>query len=226
MTGATLLQLFLLLNIFIMGALAVIAFQHAYAHFKPHNHKNDHPATQPSAQLPQAVKRRLLRKAETNYQTILDRSAAELQHSLQITSAQLTKQLDKLGSEIVHDEAERYRLTLQQLSQQAADGMGSAQADIAKHQEALLLKLDARQQELEAKLDDYYAQQKADMNQRLTKEEEQLRRQMDNKLADAVTSFLLETLQHEVDLGTQAGYLTAMLNEHKDELAKKVSREA
>lgn len=226
MTGATFLQLFLLLNIFLMGALAVIAIQHAYAHFRPHPHKDDHPAARPTAQLPQAVKRRLLRKAEDSYQTILDRSASELQHSLQATTLQLTKQLDKFGSQIVHDEAERYRLTLQQLTQQAADGSGGAQSEIAKHQESLEAKLDERQQELETGLEDYYKQQVADMKLRLATQEDQLRQQMDTKLADAVTSFLLETLQHEVDLGAQTGYLTAMLNEHKDELAKKVSNEA
>jgi hypothetical protein len=48
---------------------------------------------------------------------------------------------------------------------------------------------------------------------------------MDTKLADAVTSFLMETLQHNVDLGAQSAYLTAMLDEHKDELVKGVKHE-
>jgi hypothetical protein len=46
---------------------------------------------------------------------------------------------------------------------------------------------------------------------------------MDTKLADAVGSFLVETLQHNIDLGAQTAYLTAQLEEHKAELVKGVS---
>jgi hypothetical protein len=41
-------------------------------------------------------------------------------------------------------------------------------------------------------------------------------------LGDAVASFLIDTLQHEVDLGAQTNYLIKTLDEHKDELKKEV----
>jgi hypothetical protein len=45
-------------------------------------------------------------------------------------------------------------------------------------------------------------------------------------LADAVASFLIETMQHNVDLGAQSTYLTTMLEEHKTELTKGIIDEA
>jgi len=41
-----------------------------------------------------------------------------------------------------------------------------------------------------------------------------------------VASFLTETLQHNVDLGAQSAYLTAMLEEHKADFAKEVADES
>jgi len=46
--------------------------------------------------------------------------------------------------------------------------------------------------------------------------------QIDTKLTDAVTSFLNETLQHNVDLGSQTDYIIGMLEEHKDTIAKEI----
>jgi hypothetical protein len=48
--------------------------------------------------------------------------------------------------------------------------------------------------------------------------------QLEEKLSDAVSSFLLEALQHSVDLGAQAQYLTTVLEEHKAELIEGVKR--
>ena len=61
--------------------------------------------------------------------------------------------------------------------------------------------------------------------QELAAEKEQLAKLMDTKLADAVASFLMETLPHNVDLGAQSAYLTSMLEEHKAELVREVAGE-
>jgi hypothetical protein len=58
------------------------------------------------------------------------------------------------------------------------------------------------------------------MVEEVAAERQALIQQMETKLADGVASFLTETLQHNVDLGAQTAYLTAMLEEHKDELTK------
>lgn len=210
------LQLFLMINVFLIGALTAVAIRHAYAHFKPHTHDAEkaHPANHP-VQLPSAVKARLLASAEHNFQTVLDRSATQLERNLHTTASQLDKQLQSLGSEILRDEMRRYREAIDELRARTELSIGSAQTEIAQHQEDLKTKLAERQAELEAKLVEDMAAEK----QRLTQ-------QIDTKLADAVASFLVETLQHNVDLGAQSAYLTAMLDEHKAELTRGVSDEA
>mgnify|MGYP003296595883 CR=1 FL=1 len=66
----------------------------------------------------------------------------------------------------------------------------------------------------------------AKMKEDVAAEKARLIAQIDTKLADATVSFLLETLQHNVDLGAQTAYLTGVLEEHKDEFKKEVSDEA
>jgi phenylpyruvate tautomerase PptA (4-oxalocrotonate tautomerase family) len=66
----------------------------------------------------------------------------------------------------------------------------------------------------------------ARLAEELANEKQRLAQLLDTKLADAVASFLVETLGKEVDLGAQAAYLTSMLEAHKDELIKGVTDEA
>jgi antitoxin component of RelBE/YafQ-DinJ toxin-antitoxin module len=63
---------------------------------------------------------------------------------------------------------------------------------------------------------------KARIDQELTAERQKLVTQIDTKLADAVASFLNETLQHNVDLGGQTEYLLSMLEEHKADFIREV----
>lgn len=210
---STFLQIFLLLNVFIIGALVMFAAQHAYAHFRPPHHEEK--PQPPAPQLPPAVKERLLEKSEAHFQAVLDHAAADLQKDLKVTSEQILKQLNKLGSEIVSAEMQRYRADLEELRRETQTMLTAAQAGIESHQADLTTKLEQRHTEMEAKL----AEEMAAEKQRLLE-------QVDTKLADAVTSFVIETMQHNVDLGAQTAYLTSMLEEHKAELAKGITDEA
>jgi hypothetical protein len=78
--------------------------------------------------------------------------------------------------------------------------MGGISAEVSKHE-----------QEMKAKI-----------TQELEAEKERMLKQIDVKLGDAVGSFLVETLGHNVDLGSQTAYLAALLEEHKAEFAKEV----
>lgn len=199
------LQIFVLANVFVIGALTALALQHAYAHFKPHpsQDKKSHPATQP-VQLSPAMKDHLLEQAKTNFQATLNRSATEFGHDLKATAAQLNKELDKLGTEIIDDEMKRYHANLDELRAAAEATITGAQTEIAGHQADLKTKL----------------------AEEIAAEKQRLIQQIDTKLADAVLSFLMETLQHNVDLGAQSAYLTGMLEEHKAELTKGIADEA
>lgn len=201
MKSSTLLQLFLLLDTFIMGALAAVAARHAYAHFRPPEPEPEKPhATNPVVHLPPAVREQMLAAAQTNFKTVLDRSTTELQHDLETTTGQLSRSLEKIGSEVVGKEMERYQTTLEALRKQTETSIVGATTEIAEHQTAL----------------------KAQLEQEITTEKQRLIDQIDTKLADAVASFLMEALQHNVDLGAQSAYLTAMLDEHKDDFKREV----
>ncbi len=207
------LQIFLVVNVFLVGAAAAIAALHAHAHFKPP--QPEKPKAAEGGHLPPEVKARLVAAAEASFQKVLDHSVAQLQRDLDTTTTQLNKQLEKLGGEVIASETDRYRQDLEHIRQQLDTTFTTAQTEIAQHQTELKAKIVDRHAELEAKMTD-----------EITEEKQRLIRQIDAKLADAVMSFLAETLQHNVDLGAQSAYLTAMLDEHKDELAKGVADEA
>jgi hypothetical protein len=210
--NSALLQALLLINVLLIGVALAVAVQHAYAHFRPHiNEVKKVSSNQQNAHLPPELRKKLLLIAQSNFQAILNRSADELQHDLKVTASRLDKQLEQLGSAIVSEEMKRYQSGLEVLRQSTESGITAAQSDIAAHQAELNAKLAERQAELEAKLID-------DMEV----EKQQLVSQLDTKLADAVAAFLVETMGHNVDLGAQSEYLTAMLEEHKLELTKGV----
>ena len=71
----------------------------------------------------------------------------------------------------------------------------------------------------------YQQEMKAKLSAEVVAEKERLIAQIDTKLGDAVTSFLIETLQYDVDLGAQTVYLTQMLETHKEEFKKGISNE-
>lgn len=209
------LQIFLVVTVFLAGILATVAAYHALAHFRPRvEEKKPHPADQ-AVHLPADVRQKLLEVAQTNFQKVLDHSARELEQDLKSTAEKLTLRLDKLGVELVSSEMERYKTSLENLRIQTETTVESGNADIAAHQRDIKTKLTARQAELEAKLAEEIAAEK-----------QYLLQQIDTKLADAVASFLIETLQHNVDLGTQSAYLTSMLEEHKADFAKGINDEA
>lgn len=156
-----------------------------------------------------------MKQAEAKLQAVLDRSAVQLERSLTETTGRLDRQLERLGSKIISDEMARYNKALDDLQAHTQLSIRGAQNEITQHQDDLKAKLAERQAELEAQL-------VTDM----AAEKERLVAELDTKLADAVTSFLLETMKHEVDLGAQNAYLIKMLDEHKDEITKGVKSEA
>lgn len=214
---STFLQLFLLLNVFLIGIVTAIAIRHAYAHFKPQTHdaEHSHRTVTQQAQLSPQVKARLMKAAEMKLEAVLERSAVQFEKSLQETTIRLDRQLERLGTKVISDEMTRYNKALEDLQAHTQLSIGGAQSEIAKHQDELKAKLAERQTELEAQL-----------TQEMEAKKEQLTRELDTKLADAVASFLIETLGHDVDLGAQSAYLTKMLDAHKDDITRGIKSEA
>jgi F0F1-type ATP synthase membrane subunit b/b' len=208
------LQAFLLINAVLIGIVAAVATRHAYAHFRPDKHDAEKHPAQPQVKLSPAVREELLEEAKQNYQKILDNAAGQLQLDLSRTSASLNKQLDTLGQQIVTDEMKRYKASLEELQKNTEVSITSTQNQLAEHQEDLKTAMAEHQKQMMEKL-----------KQEIEAEKQQLITQIDSKLADAAASFLIETLQHNVDLGAQTAYLTSMIEEHKEDFKKEVGHE-
>ena len=208
------LQIFLMVNIFLIGAFTATALRHGWAHLHPHPDEKPQHLAVPAVKLPPEVREHLLEKAQANFQTVLDHSNTELERDLNDTVSKLNSKLEKMGAEIVGDEMKRYRMDLDALRRQTEANISGAQTEITKHQTDLKSRIDAKQAELEAK-----------MNEEVAAEKQVLIAQIDTKLADAIASFLTETLQHNVDLGAQNSFLLSTLEEHKEELKKGIANE-
>jgi hypothetical protein len=206
----TALQIFLIINVFIIGAATALAVQHAYEHYRPQKPEPKKPV-RPDTPIPRAIREQLLAEATAKYQRALDSAGAEIEQELKITTKRLDEKLARIGREVIEEEMKRYRTTLEDLREQTKISIGSAQTNVAEHQAELQASFAARQKELEAKLELDIAAKKT-----------QLAAELDTKLADAVTSFLIETMGHNIDLGAQVPYLLATLEEHKAEILQGV----
>ena len=119
---------------------------------------------------------------------------------------------------------------LTELYEQTDGTIAQAQTDIENYKQTLQLQLEQLNKKAKTSMTDisddidgYKDQLKQDMQAQMKSAQQQLTEQIDAKLADAVSSFLVETLGHNVDLGAQEDYLVKSLEAHKDELRREVS---
>ena len=203
MINFSLLQLFLIINIFLAGILTTIGIQHARAHF---GKKNQKPERKPAETLriPAEEREKMLATARAHYETVLSQSMRDLQRDLEGTTAHLHSQLEKVSGEVVSDEMKKYRASLVTLLDHTVTVSNDAQKAVTDHRDELRSKL----------------------AEEIAAEKQQLVERIDTKLADAVSSFLVDALGHNVDLGAQTNYLIATLDEHKQELKEGIKDEA
>ena len=202
MEGITFLQIFLIINVFIIGVLSAIGVRHAWAHFKTKPNKSA-PSVVQAVRLSPDVREKLLAKAEADFRAVLNTASTELQNDLKATAVDLNATLEKLGKSVAEAEVDRYKTTLDALRTQAETVIVAAQSEVKDHQTDI----------------------KGKLTESMKIEEERLIAQLDTKLGDAVSSFLTEILQHNVDLGAQMPYMIASLEEHKEELVKGIRGE-
>lgn len=207
------LQFFLIFNALIIGVIATLAVQHAIAH-KNQKKEAKKPEPDGAPKLPASTRQALLEAAEARFLKEIEQSAKQLQTDLQKTVSELSAHTSKIGGEIISVEMKRYRDSLESLRTQTDTVITTATAGVTKHQSDITQQLDEKRAELEAS-----------MHEDIAKEKQLLLEQMNTKLSDAITSFLVETLQHDIDLGAQSDYLIATLEEHKQELIKDATSE-
>ncbi|HRJ05983.1 MAG TPA: hypothetical protein PK096_00225 [Candidatus Saccharibacteria bacterium] len=214
----TFLDIFLLLNAFLLGVVIVLAIQYGLAHWR--NEKA--PKAADSAPVPKAVRERIIKQAEENFQGIVNRSALQLQSDLGSTGTQLNKLLEKFGAEVLDDEMKLFRDNVAQIRASTQGSLSGAEDEITKQQTAILQSLATRQADLDAKLSQKQTELESQLEASFATQKEQLTARLNDKLSDAVNAFLLETLGHEVDLGAQSDYLVSVLEANKEQLIKGV----
>lgn len=197
------LEVFLIFDVFLAGMVCSTAIRHGLAHFRPHEHEEEHSHPQAGTHLPAAVREKLLADAQANFETVVHSTSRELQKDLQTTAEEIKKRIEELSKQAASEELEHYKTMVAQLQQQTKTDIESAEGDMTKQKTEL----------------------KAKLAEEIAAEKKQLLEQIDTKLSDAMTSFLLEALGHDVDLGAQTAYLTKLLDEHKADFAREVSSE-
>jgi hypothetical protein len=184
----------------------VLVGRHGYTHIRSRKGKNEDEALTQQPQsyvLPQALKDQLVLSSQKHFEEVLNQSFEKMHKDLEVTTQHVNNLVIRLASEIVSGELEKYRTEFTHLSQKASADMNGIREELAKHR-----------QELETQL-----------AKEVDAEKQKLLKQIDTKLGDAMASFLLESLQHNVDLGNQSQYLVSMLEEHKADFKKEVGDE-
>lgn len=233
------------INIFVFGVVTALALQFAHASHNEKKTLSQLPADQPA--LPPQIKQHIIQNAKTKFTNTLNSSAHGLERELDDTSTELRHLVKRFGTEILDGEMKLFRKHLEDIRESTEKSVRGADAAVAQKQANLEAELTKRQTEFEAQLRNLQTdlegtllnrnkeldqsllkkRQKLEekMNAELDSERQRLLKQIDDRLADAVTSFLADTLGHNVDLGTQAEYLVHMLELHKDEFKKEVAYE-
>ena len=216
------LQIFLTINVFILGAVIALAIEHLWLHFHPRDTTS---GGRGGVHLPMHVKERLLKVAESDYEEVLNKSVSDFKGDLSKTTSKINDTLTQISGDILGEEMDRYKTTLNELREKAEQTRSQAQTDVERHQAELEGLIIERQKTLEAKfLERHTALEKQAEAEVIAAKKAYIER-IDVKLADAVTSFLATTLQYNADLGAQEAYLLSELEKHKNELIKEVTDE-
>jgi phenylpyruvate tautomerase PptA (4-oxalocrotonate tautomerase family) len=144
---------------------------------------------------------RLVKQAEAQFEAVVQDGTKQFRADLAATSTLLSDQVKRMTTEIITEELESYRHSLEDLRKQALAVMAEVQKAVEQQRTALATGLEGE----------------------MKVERERLGAQLDTKLAEMVSSFLVETLGNKVDMGAQGTYLFQMLEEHKAELAKELT---
>lgn len=219
------LQIFIIINVFILGAAIALAAEHLWLHFHPRDFNADPSDPNGGVHLPLQVKERLLRVAETDYQDVLDRSVKGFKDDLNKATADINDKLTQLSGDILGEEMDRYKATLNELREKAEQTRSQSQTDVERHQAELEALIVERQKALEQKFIERHTALEQQAEAEVLAAKKAYIERIDAKLGDAVTSFLSTTLQYNADLGAQEPYLLAELEKHKNELIREVSDE-
>lgn len=218
--GGTLwLQLFILVNVFLIGVIGTIAVMHYRSHLRP----QEPVRKKPLPMLPLEIRQRLIEEAEDDYAKILHKSAAAFEKDLESTASHLSEQLAKLGTVIVNDEMGRYKSQLASLRDETAKKIGTSGAEIETHQTELRAQLAERQAAMDAKL----AQHQAELEQKLARRSAELEREfteLQARYASQQAKLEAQLAQREAALAASAKARQLKLAEHQAALEEELTK--
>ena len=193
------LQIFLYVDVFIIGAVFAVAISHAYAHFKT-THQKPTPKEKKEVPLTKSVRDRLITDAEAKYASVIDRASEQFSKEMSITTDKINASITKLASDIMKKEHDQFDQLLSEYKSRAVNTMENTKNQTVTYENEL----------------------KAKLEQEVEQEKQRLIQLVDSKLADALLSFLTESMPHEVDLGAQTDYLIKQLEQHKQEFKQAI----
>ncbi len=127
----------------------------------------------------------------------------QLQQSLGQSNQQLMNNIEQQATQIINGELEQYRKTISDASNSAAKISKEAEKQLMESKKSIHKEARAAVQE----------------------EKQQLLHQLDAKLSDIVTHYLIEALGEHVDLGSQKEYILSQLESHKEEIKQDINDE-
>jgi phosphoenolpyruvate carboxylase len=155
-------------------------------------------------QISQATIDKLQQQTIQRYQQTIEAAAARFDADLSHTSTQLGEQVSRMTTDVISQELELYRKSLEDMRKQALAVAGQIQEAVEEQKTALATGLEAEMKTERARVSAL----------------------LDTKLADIVSSYVLESLGNKVDLGAQGQYLFAMLEEHKADIKRELTDDA
>ena len=210
------LQIFLLVNVFVIGILVTLAIQHARDHY------SSHPTPGADANvLPANLKASITNEAQQQYKTMMDNSVASLQQDLASTNHRLNEMLEKLVTYAVNAEMERYRESLDVLHQQNESVLRDSLRNTTQQHVDLKTKLIKRQAELDQSLVEHQTKLERQLAEHHSRTEAQLNdRQMelDKELSERQAKNASEQAAIEAQLTKHQAEVEEKLRDHQQKL--------
>jgi DNA anti-recombination protein RmuC len=139
-------------------------------------------------------------QAHAQLKQVAEQAAVRLQQSLNNTVDQIGAHLNDMTESSLSQEFEKYQISLEALREQSIEEFSKLQRE-----------LESRRTQLSDQLDKKIIDE---FNVRIDK--------FNGRLNDVVSSYLIDSLGSQVDLGAQETYIMKALEEHKDEIKKDI----
>lgn len=140
-------------------------------------------------------------QAKGELQGATHEAAQKMQDTLKVAIGRIAEHVDEMTTTTLNQEFEKYQVSLQALREQSITEFTKLQAELN----------DRRQRMLEA------------LEKQVTAEQAKRMEQFDSKLNDIVSSYIVESLGSQVDLGAQMVHILQNLQQNKDTIKKDLS---